>query len=46
MNKTDWLIQLENKLPQELNSTVFIERGEWHRLIKGTDKLKLKIVKC
>tara|TARA_R110000868_G_scaffold358734_1_gene620453 strand:+ start:288 stop:557 length:270 start_codon:yes stop_codon:yes gene_type:complete len=46
INKTDWLIQLENKLPQELNSTVFIERGEWHRLIKGTSKLKLKIVKC
>jgi len=46
INKTDWLIQLENKLPQELNSKVLIERGEWHRLIKGTGKLKLKIVKC
>jgi hypothetical protein len=42
---TDWKIQLENKLPQGLSSTVFIERGEWHRLIKGTGKLTVKITK-
>jgi hypothetical protein len=42
---TDWKIQLENKLPQSLGSTVFIERGEWHRLIKGTGNLKIKVVK-
>jgi hypothetical protein len=42
---TDWKIQLENKLPQGLSSTVFIERGEWHRLIKGTGKLTVKIIK-
>lgn len=41
---TDWKIQLENRLPQGLNSPVFIERGEWHRLIKGTGKLRVKIV--
>jgi len=44
LEKTDWLIQLENKLPQGLNSPVFIERGEWHRLIKGIGKLTVKIV--
>jgi hypothetical protein len=43
--ETDWMIQLENKLPQNLNSAVFIEKGEWHRLIKGRSKLKVKIVK-
>lgn len=43
--KTDWMIQLENKLPQTLNSPVFIARGEWHRLIKGSGELKVKIVK-
>jgi len=42
---TDWKIQLENRLPQSLGSTVFIERGEWHRLIKGTGNLKIKVVK-
>ena len=42
---SDWLIQLENKLPQSLETPVFIERGEWHRLIKGTGKLEVKIVK-
>jgi hypothetical protein len=45
LEKTDWRIQLENKLPQDLNVPVFINRGEWHRLIKGTRELKIKIVK-
>jgi hypothetical protein len=45
LEKTDWLIQLENRLPQSLNSPVFISMGEWHRLIKGTGELKVKIVK-
>jgi hypothetical protein len=45
LEKTDWRIQLENKLPQDLNVPVFINRGEWHRLIKGTCELKIKIVK-
>lgn len=42
---TDWKIQLENSLPRSLNSAVFIEMGQWHRLIKGTGSLKVKIVK-
>jgi hypothetical protein len=37
---------LENKLPQDLNIPVFIERGEWHRLIKGKGELRIKIVKA
>jgi hypothetical protein len=45
VEETDWLIQLENRLPQSLNSPVFISMGEWHRLIKGTGELKVKIVK-
>jgi hypothetical protein len=43
--ETDWMIQLEDKLPQSLHSTVFIKRGQWHRLIKGTSNLELKIIK-
>lgn len=45
IGSTDWKIQLENKLPQDLISPVFIARGEWHRVIKGTGKLKVKIIK-
>ena len=43
--KTDWKIQLENKLPTDLNSSVKIKAGEWHRLIKGNGNLEIKIVK-
>ena len=43
--ETNWEIQLENKLPQSLNFPVFIDRGEWHRLIKGVGELTIKIVK-
>lgn len=46
LEKTDWRIQLENKLPQDLNTPIFIERGEWHRLIQGRGELKVKIVKA
>ena len=45
LDETDWMIQLENRLPQSLNSPVFISIGEWHRLIKGKHNLKIKIVK-
>jgi len=45
INKTDWKIQLENELPKELNSAIFIDHGQWHRLIKGNGKLEIKIVK-
>jgi hypothetical protein len=45
VSSTDWKIQLENSLPQSLDSVVFIERGQWHRLIKGTGELRVKIVK-
>jgi hypothetical protein len=41
--KTDWKIQLENKLPSDLNSPVKIKAGEWHRVIKGNGDLKIKI---
>jgi hypothetical protein len=40
---TDWAIQLDNNLPTSLNERIFIKRHEWHRVIKGTGKLTLKI---
>ena len=43
IGETDWKIQLDNQLPISLNSPIFIPRHEWHRVIKGTGNLKLKI---
>ncbi len=45
LNETDWQIQLENSLPCSLNSITVIPAMYWHRLIKGTGDLSLKIVK-
>lgn len=45
VNETDWKIQLDNALPTALNNTIRIPRHEWHRLIKGTGTLTLKIKK-
>jgi hypothetical protein len=45
ITETDWKIQLEDQLPKNLNNAIFIERGQWHRLIKGNGELKVKIIK-
>ena len=46
IGETDWKVQLENQLPTSINGPIFISKGEWHRLIKGTTgTLKLKIYK-
>lgn len=44
-SSTDWMIQLDNELPTSLNNTIEIPRHKWHRLIKGTGDLTLKIKK-
>ena len=43
LGETDWAIQLEDSLPISLNERIFIKRHEWHRVIKGTGNLLLKI---
>jgi hypothetical protein len=45
IGETDWQIQLENQLPTSMNQPIFIPRHEWHRVIKGTGTLNLKIYK-
>ena len=42
---TDWMLQLDNSLPTSLQERIFIPKHEWHRVIKGTGILKLKIYK-
>ena len=41
----NWKIQLENSFPVELikGKTYFVNSKKWHRLIKGNDRLILKI---
>jgi hypothetical protein len=45
IGETNWKLQLDNQLPTSLNKPIFIPKHEWHRVIKGTGTLKLKIHK-
>jgi hypothetical protein len=45
IGETNWKLQLDNQLPTSLNQPIFIQKHEWHRVIKGTGTLKLKIYK-
>jgi len=41
---TDWLLQLDNQVPQRLSKDkLFIPKETYHRLIKGTGDLVVKI---
>jgi hypothetical protein len=42
---TDWKIQLDNELPKEIKGEIFIPMGVYHRLIKGSSDLKIKLKK-
>ena len=44
MHKTDWQFQFDNNLPVSLDDNkLFIPKEVYHRLIKGTGDLTLKI---
>ena len=45
IGETDWKLQLDNQLPTSMNQPIFIPKHEWHRVVKGTGTLKLKIYK-
>ena len=45
IESTDWMLQLDNNLPISFNESIFIPKHVWHRVIKGTNTLKLKIMK-
>lgn len=45
IHETDWKFQRDNSLPQNIEGEIFIRAGEWHRLIKGTGDLKVKVKK-
>lgn len=43
----NWKIQFENSLPQNIkkDDVIHIKAKEWHRVIKGTGNLVIKIIK-
>ena len=43
IGETNWGVQLDNQLPTSLKEHIFIPKHSWHRVIKGTGTLKLKI---
>ena len=44
MHDTDWQFQLDNETPQQLSKNkLFIPKETYHRLIKGTGDLVVKI---
>lgn len=45
INENDWKFQLDNEIPQkiEINKEIVIEKGVYHRLIKGTNNLSIEI---
>jgi hypothetical protein len=45
IGETNWMIQIDNELPKQIRGEVFIPMGIYHRLIKGTGDLKIKLKK-
>ena len=45
IEETDWGFQLDNQLPIKISGKIYIPRGIYHRLIKGTGDLKIKLQK-
>ena len=45
IGETDWQIQLDDELPKIIKGEVFIPMGVYHRVIKGTGDLKIKLIK-
>jgi hypothetical protein len=45
LNQNDWMFQRDDSLPEPIDKEIRIPRGEWHRVIKGTTDLKVRILK-
>lgn len=45
MNESDWSFQFDEEIPQKLNkdTTIFIKKGRFHRVMKGTTPLVIKV---
>lgn len=45
LHYTDWKIQFDNELPKEIKGEIIIKKETFHRLIKGSGSLKIKLTK-
>lgn len=45
MEKNDWMFQRDNQLPQPIEGEIRVPKGEWHRVIKGTTDLVVRVQK-
>jgi hypothetical protein len=45
LEETDWMFQLDNQLPKKIKGQIFIPKEIYHRLIKGSGDLKIKLIK-
>jgi hypothetical protein len=45
LNCNDWMFQRDDQLPEPMDKEITISRGEWHRVIKGTTDLVVRIKK-
>jgi hypothetical protein len=45
LHDTDWQVQIDNEIPTSLNKPIFIPKHQYHRVIKGNGKLRVKINK-
>lgn len=43
IGETDWKFQFDNQLPINIDGSITIKKGEWHRLIRGSGDLKVSI---
>ncbi len=45
LSETDWKFQFENELPIKIEEEIYIPKNKFHRLIKGTGDIKLRVKK-
>jgi hypothetical protein len=45
LHETDWMFQFDNQLPIKIEGEIEIKKGVWHRLIKGSSDVRIKIKK-
>jgi hypothetical protein len=45
LGESDWLIQLDNELPKLITEKIYIPKEIYHRIIKGSGDLKVKVKK-
>jgi hypothetical protein len=45
VGSNDWMFQRDNQLPQPIDGEIKVAKGEWHRVIKGTTDLVVRVQK-